>query len=147
MYYAKDLSNRLYGYSTSCSICDYNTNILNAFMLNENIKYIDNQGKEYRLALYLCANHYFESESFSIIKVTFGKEQKSFTDWLETIKSDGFISADYMKCKLCISKKYIYKEFELCNESDENESLVFKTETFDITLTPLMAIRWYCDNI
>lgn len=147
MYYAKDLSNRLYGYSTSCSICGYNTNILNAFMLNENIKYIYNNGKEYRLTLYLCANHYFESESFSIIKVTFGKEQKSFPEWLETIKSEGFISADYMKCKLCISKKYIYKEFELCNESDEYESLAFKTETFDITLTPLMAIRWYCDNI
>ena len=145
MYFTRDLSNKLFGYSTSCSICDYESNILNTFMLKESIPYNDNSvGKKYKLSLYMCANHYYETESLSIIDVRFGeKEDIAFGEWLQCLGEHKKIPADYLKCTIHAVKRVVVQTVELY-EDDDNYTTA--KDQYAVLLTPLMAVKWYIDN-
>lgn len=141
--FAKDLNNRLYGYSTSCSVCNYQSNILNAFQVKSDMKY-----QEYNLTLYLCANHYFESEGWIISKVKFRDAQKEYTismeNWIKIIAELNRIKAHMLKCEIEIIKKSTYKAFSFDNYEDDSQKAEF--ELHRIVLTPLMAVKWFEDN-
>lgn len=143
MFFAKDLNNKLYGYSTCCSLCEYKTDILNAFQLKV-IEYADN-GEKRKLTLYVCANHYFESEGWVIFDVAFqnseGEYNISFDEWVSIICENNHISPNLLKCKLQIVKKSSYQLFGL---DDENEDQNNKIGCF--ILTPLMAVKWLVEN-
>ncbi|MGG2196512.1 hypothetical protein [Paenibacillus validus] len=145
MYFTRDLSNKLFGYSTSCSICDYESNILNTFMLKESIPYNDNSvGKKYALSLYVCANHYYETESFSIIDIRFGEnEEIAFGEWLQYLEEHQKIPADYLKCTIHAVKRVVVQTVELY-EDDDNYTTA--KDQYAVLLTPLMAAKWYMDN-
>lgn len=144
-FFAKDLNNKLYGYSTCCSLCKYKTDILNAFQLKK-IEYADN-GEKRKLTLYVCANHYYESEGWVIFDLTFqnseGEYNISFDEWISTICENNYISPNLLKCKLQIVKKSSYQLFGL---DDENEEQSNKRVSYRFILTPLMAVKWLVEN-
>ncbi|MFC6652698.1 hypothetical protein [Paenibacillus rhizoplanae] len=140
MFFAKDLNNRLYGYSTSCSVCNYQSNILNAFQVKSKMY------QKYNLTFYLCA--YFEAEGWSISKVRFRDAQKEYTismeDWITSIAELNRIKAHMLKCEIEIIKKSTYKAFSFDNYEDDSQKAEF--ELHRIVLTPLMAVKWFEDN-
>lgn len=144
MYFAKDLTNKLYGYSTGCSMCDYQTDILNAFDLKE-INY-HNKENNYKVYLYMCANHYYESEGWLILNIKFqnsvGSYVIEFNEWLEHIKENEYISANLLKCEIQIVKKSRYQLFDLEESSGQENT----KETYHFTLTPLLAVYWLTTN-
>lgn len=142
---AKDLTSKLYGYSTCCSLCNYNTDVLNAFHVKE-IHYLDQDIKR-TLNLYICGNHYFESEGWIILDVNFqnanGEYDISFSEWLVIIQEKEMMAAHLLKCELQIIKKSSYRIFELADEKEEQS---VKKQRYRFVLTPLLAVKWLVDN-
>lgn len=114
-------------------------------MLKESIPYNDNSvGKKYKLSLYMCANHYYETESLSIIDVRFGeKEDIAFGEWLQCLGEHKKIPADYLKCTIHAVKRVVIQTVELY-EDDDNYTTA--KDQYAVLLTPLMAVKWYIDN-
>lgn len=146
MFFAKDLNNKMYGYSTNCCICEYKSNILNAFQVRSGIEYRENN-HIYWLTLYLCANDYFESTGWIISDVRFRDEDKefsiNFTEWLKKVKNEEKIMPNLLKCNIKIIKRSTYKIFSF-NENDIQDAEI---QEKPLILTPLMAVKWYSDNI
>lgn len=146
IYFAKDLTNKLYGYSTACCICGYDKNILNAFQIKSDIKYILNN-KTYNLSLYLCSNDFFESEGWIISDVKFRDSNRKYTvtfsEWIENIKENQSISTNLLRCEITVVQKTTYSAFSFNNEDEEQMNSV---KSHKIVLTPLMAVKWYSDN-
>lgn len=144
--YSKDLNNKLYGYSTNCCLCDYKSNILNAFQLREGIEYIE-KGTSYKLSLYICANHYFELEGWIVSDLKFkSKENKyniSFENWMQEIKTQNCIEPNLLKCKIKVIKKSSYRLFELDTEDEIQNT---EDDIYEMILTPLMAVKWFSEN-
>lgn len=139
-----DINTKLYGYSTRCPLCGFRSDSPRAFLLSEKMEYYENSSK-FQIDLFLCANEWYESESWIIQEVRFMDSNyeysRSFRDWIADIEKNKIIDKYGLRCKMRITRMYRDALFDM--ESQMVENHLFERE---MTLTPAMAVRWYTNN-
>ncbi|MNC25722.1 hypothetical protein D3C75_738210 [compost metagenome] len=155
VYYSKDINSRLFGYGNSCPICGFETDFVNPFFLKDVV--YKEQGVQYKLRLYLCANDFYAVDSWIINNVNIGGQKMS--DWITEIKNrlhnneDSIILPKMLKCSIRYVNKISYNVFNLeeqkgipDSEISIEESKIGDEMICDYTLSPLLAVKWYKDN-
>lgn len=147
-YFARDINAKLYGYGGVCPCCDYQTGVLNSFVVKTfSIGIIDNdKEKKFRFSLYLCRNDAAAAAGWLIDDVSIGGMSPFL--WLEELKEIDVIPPEFLYVRIRYRKQVSY---DVC-EPDKKGNTMLETvydgalETFDVVLTPMMAAKWFEDN-
>lgn len=145
-YFAKDISGRLYGYGTGCSICGgdaaYN---INAYDLADyTVDVMTEEGeKRFNFSLYLCLNHIADTNSWFVRELSIGGMDPF--RWLEEVSSCELIPPEFFICSIKYTPHLIY---DITSENDGSsfEAVAAEPQTLEFRLTPLMAAKWVIDN-
>lgn len=147
-YFARDISSKLYGYGGVCPCCGYQTGVLNSFMVKTfSIGILDGEKeKKFKFSLYLCRNDAAAAAGWLIEDVLIGGMSPFL--WLEEIDELDDIPPEFLYVRIKYRKQVSY---DVC-EPDKKGNTMLETvydgspETFDVVLTPMMAVKWYEDN-
>ena len=148
-YFARDVNAKLYGYGCVCPRCGSETGILNNFVVKKFSIGIMNGEKEqkFRFALYLCLNDAAASAGWLIDDISIGG-MNPFR-WLDEISDIDNIPPEFLYSRIKFRRQI---SCDICEPSD-NGNMPIETvyegspEVFDVVLTPMMAAKWFEDNI
>lgn len=148
-YFARDINAKLYGYGGVCPCCGYETNIINSFVMKNFSIGLMNGEKEqkFNFTLYLCSNDYYAAGGWIIDDVSIGGMNPFL--WLEEIAMIDYIPPEFLYCRIKYRPQVTY---DIC-ESVEGSAPAGETiydgaeEILDIVLSPMMAAKWFEDNI
>ena len=148
-YFARDINAKLYGYGGVCPFCGYSTGVLNSFEVKRFSIGIMNGEKEqkFNFSLYLCHNDASAAAGWIFDDVSIGG-MSPFV-WLDEISQTDTIPPEFMYCRVKYRKQVTY---DIC-EPDKNGITTTEnvydgvSETLDFVLSPMMAAKWFEDNI
>lgn len=148
-YFARDLNAKLYGYGGVCPCCGYETGVLNSFVVKKFSIGLMNGEKEqkFNFALYLCHNDADAAAGWIIDDVSVGGMTPFL--WLEEISQIDNIPPEFLYCRIKYRRQL---SCDIC-EPDANGSVQIENvyegapEVFDMVLSPMMAAKWYEDNM
>ena len=147
-YFARDLNAKLYGYGGVCSCCGYETGILNSFVVKKfSIGLMNGEKEKFKFALYLCHNDADAAAGWIIDDVSVGGMTPFL--WLEEISQIDNIPPEFLYCRIKYRRQL---SCDIC-EPDANGSVHIENvyegapEVFDMILSPMMAAKWYEDNM
>lgn len=150
-YFAKDVNSKLFGYGGSCSVCDFDSQVLNSFTMKQfEVGFFkDDKEEKFKFSLYLCANHAFASSGWIIDSLSIGGMTPY--DWIEEMTGLDFIPPEFLFARVKYHPQITY---DLPGKPTEQNSVLAddnvyeaEQEILDVTLSPLLAAKWYEDNI
>ena len=148
-YFARDINARLFGYGGVCPCCGYETGVINSFTMKSFNVGLMNGEKEQRFSfsLYLCANDANAAGGWIIDDVSIGGMSPFL--WLEEIAMIDYIPPEFLYCRIKYRQQVTY---DMCEVNENGESPAENVhegaeEGLDFILSPLMAARWYEDNV
>ena len=148
-YFARDINAKLYGYGGVCPCCGYETGILNSFVVKRFSIGLMNGEKEqkFNFALYLCHNDADTAAGWLIDDISIGG-MTPFR-WLEEISEIDAIPPEFLYCRIKYRRQLCYDICEPNANGNIPAETVFEgaTEIFDMVLTPMMAAKWFEDNM
>ncbi len=149
-YFARDVNAKLFGYGGVCPCCGYEKSVLNSFIVKNFTIGLMNGEKEqkFRFALYLCHNDADQAAGWLIDDISIGGMTPFL--WLEEIAQIEHIPPEFLYCRIKFRRQV---SFDIC-EPDPNGGNVIPEnvtegphEVLDIILSPMMAAKWYEDNV
>lgn len=147
-FFAKDVNSKLFGYGTSCPICEVETETVNSFGVKDfEVEVIaDGREKVFALSLYMCANDFYAASGWIIDDISIGG-MPPFS-WVEEITSAEVIAPEFLYCRL-IMKTSISYDIPANDKFGARDSSTAFTPArgVDFVLTPLMAAKWVEDNV
>ncbi|MCM1299021.1 MAG: hypothetical protein NC203_00625 [Firmicutes bacterium] len=145
-YFAKDISGRLYGYGTCCSVCgegiSYNINAYDLADYSIDVMTEDGE-KRFNFSLYLCLNHIADTCGWFIRELSIGGMDPF--RWLEEVVSCDSIPPEFFICSIKYTPHLIY-DVTPENNGKVSEVVAAEPNTLEFRLTPLMAAKWVIDN-
>lgn len=148
-YFTKDINGKLFGYGGNCTCCNYSSEVVNSFVVKSFEVGLFKNDKEtkFKFSLYLCANDSLAASGWIIEDVVIGN--MSPFKWVDMLKQNEVIPPEYLSCKIYYRRQLTY---QLMNESGDFIALPEESihegarQVMDITISPLMAAKWYEDN-
>ena len=148
-YFARDINAKLFGYGGVCSCCGYEKGVLNSFTVKKFSIGLMNGEKEqkFQFALYLCHNDAAAAAGWIIDDISVGGMTPFL--WLEEIAEIENIPPEFLYCRIKFRRQVSY---DIC-EPDANGNTVAQEvfegphEVLDIIISPMMAAKWYEDNL
>lgn len=147
-YFARDINAKLFGYGGVCPCCGYETPVLNSFTVKNFSIGLMNGEKEqkFKFSLYLCRNDAAAAAGWMIDDINIGG-MTPFR-WLDEITDIDVIPPEFLYCRVKYRRQITYA---ICEPSENNggfeEAYEGSPETLDFVLSPMMAAKWYEDNI
>lgn len=145
-YFAKDVNDKLFGYGGVCSVCGYESKVINSFTLKDfEVELLTHDcEKTFRFSLYLCANDAAAAAGWKIIDVKIGG--MSPFRWLEEIRTAKEIPPEFLFCKIRYRPQMSF-ELPGAGASKSHDAIfAIAQEEISLTLTPMMAAKWYEEN-
>lgn len=149
-YFARDINAKLYGYGGNCPCCGLETGVINSFVMKSFTAEVMNGEKEHKFnfALYLCSNDANAAGGWIIDDISIGGMSPFL--WLEEISIIDEIPPEFLYCRIVYRPQFTY---DIC-EADSSD-IVNRGETvhdgteevMDIVLTPMLAAKWFEDNV
>lgn len=148
-YFARDINAKLFGYGGVCPCCGFEKGILNSFVVKKFTIGLMNGEKEekFRFAMYLCRNDAAISAGWIIDDISIGGMTPF--QWLEEMGQIDSIPPEYLYCRIKYRRQISY---DVCEPDDAGASSIEEVyegphEVLDFIISPLMAAKWYEDNI
>ena len=149
IFFARDVNAKLFGYGGVCPCCGYETGVINSFAMKSFSVGLMNGEKEqkFNFSLYLCANDANAAGGWIIDDISIGGMSPFL--WLEEMSMIDYIPPEFLYCRIKYRQQMTY---DVCEPGENGASScenVFEgaEETLDIILSPMMAAKWFEDNI
>lgn len=148
-YFTKDINGKLFGYGGNCTCCNYQSEIVNSFVVKdfEVGLFKGERETKFKFSLYLCANDALAASGWIIEDIQIGGMTPF--EWIDTIKQSGCISRKLLSCKVYYRRQLTYqmmdesKSYNTLTEDNVHEGA---RQVMEVVLSPLMAAKWYEDN-
>lgn len=147
-YFARDINAKLYGYGGICPCCGYETGVLNSFVVKRFSIGLMNGEKEqkFNFSLYLCRNDAAAASGWIIDDISIGGMTPFL--WLEEIADIESIPPEFLYCRIKFRRQVTYDIVEPGENSNVPETVYDGApEVFDAVLSPMMAAKWFEDNV
>lgn len=148
-YFARDVNAKLFGYGGVCPCCGYEKTVLNSFIVKQfTIGLMDGEKeRKFQFALYLCHNDADAATGWLIDDVSIGGMTPF--QWLDEIVQLETIPPEFLYCRIKFRRQVSYNLSEPVLGVNPITEDVFEgpSEVLDVILSPLMAAKWYEDNI
>lgn len=148
-YFARDINAKMFGYGGVCPCCGYEKGILNSFAVKRFAIGLMNGEKEekFRFAMYLCRNDEAVSAGWIIDDISVGGMTPF--QWLEEMGQIDNIPPEYLYCRIKYRRQISY---DVCEPNESGNTAIEEVyegphEVLDFIISPLMAAKWYEDNV